>query len=140
MKKNTTGWFFERASSLLLILLLAIHFFIIHFQSPEKNAGFHGAIFLRLSSPLWQLFYLVFLSALIYHGFYGLWGIAIEYIKRTRLLDAIGAALLIASLALWAAGIFILVNSQMLLANPPALCYKCHLKGSIPSERALRIN
>ncbi len=138
LKNRAAGWFLERAGSVALIFLLAVHFFVIHFQGPEKNAGFHGEIFLRLSNPLWWVFYIVFLSALIYHGFYGLWGLAIEYVRRAHLLKAIRVFLLAASLALLASGIFILVNSQQLLANPPALCYKCHARGSIPSSRAMR--
>ncbi len=143
-KKLAAGWFLGRASGLLLVLLLAVHFTVIHFERggqekiPGRSAGFHGAVFLRLSHPLWWVFYAVFLSAALYHGFYGLRGIAAEYIRRERLLASIRAGLLAASIALWAAGMLILVNSQLLLANPPALCYKCHARGSIPSCRAIR--
>ncbi len=142
-KTGAAGWFFERASGLLLVLLLAVHFIVVHFQGggqavPGRGAGFHGAVFLRLSDPLWWAFYAVFLSAVLYHGFYGLRGIAVEYIRRQRLLSAAKAGLLALCLALWVAGMFVLVNSQLLLANPPALCYKCHARGSIPSYRAIR--
>ncbi|MDA8086703.1 MAG: hypothetical protein M0Z75_08390 [Nitrospiraceae bacterium] len=149
IKNRMAGWFLERASALVLVLLLAVHFIVIHFHgSGGKIAGingdfFHGAVFLRLSRPGWWAFYIIFLSAVIYHGFYGLWGIAVEYVKRERkkqkLLGAIRAGLFAVSLLLWVLGIFILVNSQLILANPPALCYKCHARGSIPSSRALRL-
>ncbi len=135
---GATGFFLERASAILLVFLLAAHFIVIHFQGAGEDAWSHGAIFLRLSSPLWLVFYIIFLSVLLYHGFYGLWGIAVEYVRRVSLLAAIRACLVAVSLALWASGIFILANSQMLLANPPALCYKCHARGSIPSYRAMR--
>ncbi|MDA8325215.1 MAG: hypothetical protein M0033_03260 [Nitrospiraceae bacterium] len=137
MKGRTLFWFLERASGAALAFALAVHFMIIHFKGPD--AFQHGNIFLRLSRPSWLAFYLVFLSALIYHGSYGLWGIAVEYVKGAGALKTVKTLLLMAATALFAAGLWVLADSQILLSNPPGRCYRCHAKGSIPSGRALKI-
>lgn len=130
-------WLLERASGAALIAALAVHFLIIHFKGPD--AFQHGHIFLRLSKPKWWAFYLVFLLALIYHGFYGLWGIAVEYVRAAGALRAAKTIILAVAAALLVAGFWMLAETQLLLSNPPGRCYKCHAKGSISSEKALRI-
>ena len=40
----------------------------------------------RLSNPYWKVFDLCFLVTILFHGFNGLWGIALEYIRSVRLL------------------------------------------------------
>ncbi|MDA8155784.1 MAG: hypothetical protein M0Z52_04935 [Actinomycetota bacterium] len=141
MKKAAFGWLLSRASAVVLVAGLAVHFSANHFGRP--NASEHGIVMMRLAHPGWMAFYAVFLLAIIYHAAYGLWGIALEYLKKGRVLSAVKSALVILSALLVIAGLWILSDTQMLLANPPAPCYKCHSAGStagtIPSGRALRI-
>ncbi len=125
----------------MLVAGLAVHFFANHFERPDASE--HGVVMMRLSHPGWMAFYAVFLLAIIYHAAYGLWGIALEYLKKERVLSAVKSALIILSAIMVIAGVWILSDTQMLLASPPAPCYKCHKAGSaagaIPSGRALRI-
>ena len=137
MKKPFFGFSLSRVSAIMLVAGLAAHFLANHFGPP--NASEHGVVLLRLSHPAWMAFYVVFLLAIIYHAAYGLWGIAVEHLKRQRVLAAVKSGLLVLSAALIIFGIWILADTQALLANPPGSCYKCHAAGSIPSDRAIKI-
>jgi succinate dehydrogenase hydrophobic membrane anchor protein len=103
--KGVLGWFLQRASGVVLVAGMAWHFYTMHFAGPEALS--YDAVRARFDSPLWVVFNALFLVAVIYHGFGGLWGIALEYLRGTALNMARG--LIIASAAgLAIAGFYIL--------------------------------
>ncbi len=106
--KEVTQWLLQRITGLLLFIWLMIHFYVMHFEDP--SAIKHTSIIERLSNPYWITFDLFFLAILSYHGFNGLWGMAIEYIQSERLLRT--TRILITSLAIIAfmSGVFLIVK------------------------------
>ncbi|MBI5199832.1 MAG: hypothetical protein HZA09_07455 [Nitrospirae bacterium] len=68
----------------------------MHFSDPSVTE--HTYIIERFSNPYWITFDIFFLAILSYHGFNGLWGMAIEYIQSERLLRVV--RILITSLAI----------------------------------------
>ena len=98
-------WLIQRITGAVLFLGLAVHFYVMHFIGPEQLT--YEAVSARLADPAWIAFNIAFLLSAIYHGFNGLWGIAIEYLKGGALSAAKGAVLLSAA-GLSAVGIYIL--------------------------------
>lgn len=104
--KGLLGWLLQRISGVLLIVGLIIHFSIMHYSGPEQIK--YELVLRRISSPYWKTFDLLFLSLIIYHGFNGVWGIAIEYISSKKLLRFSRVLILTLALLLFAIGIYIL--------------------------------
>ncbi|MFO0754008.1 MAG: succinate dehydrogenase, hydrophobic membrane anchor protein [Thermodesulfovibrionales bacterium] len=103
------GWLFQRVTGVLLVAGLAVHFLVMHFSGPEKIT--HAVVLERISSPWWKTFDVVFLSAALYHGFNGLWGLAEEYIRPAGLRRAAKTALFLLAAVLYAVGISIVALS-----------------------------
>ncbi len=76
--KGVMWWLFQRVTGVVLIACLAIHFGVMHFSGGQQIS--HEFVFRRISSPYWKAFDLVFLTSVIFHGFNGLWGLALEYV------------------------------------------------------------
>ncbi len=99
-------WLLQRVSGVILVAGLLIHFYLMHFSGPEQLT--YASVTNRLSNPFWIAFNVIFLLSAIYHGFNGLWGIALEYVSSLRLLRFFQTFILIAASALSATGIYIL--------------------------------
>ena len=91
---------------MLLVAGLLIHFIIMHFSGPGQIT--YAFVSERLNSPFWRTFDLLFLLSVIYHGFNGLWGIALEYAGSAKLLKALQALILASAFGLAGVGIYIL--------------------------------
>ena len=77
--KGILGWLLQRVSGLVLLAGLIVHFSVLHYSGPEE-AKFEFVLG-RLSNPYWRAFDMVFLISVVFHGFNGLWGIAVEYVR-----------------------------------------------------------
>jgi len=82
--KGIAGWLIQRITGLILIAGLIVHFSVMHFSGPSQIT--FDVVIRRLSNPYWKVFDLCFLVTILFHGFNGLWGIALEYIRSVRLL------------------------------------------------------
>ncbi|MEW5745100.1 MAG: succinate dehydrogenase, hydrophobic membrane anchor protein [Nitrospirota bacterium] len=102
------GWLLQRVTGVLLVAGLAVHFFVMHYSGAGQIG--YEAVVQRLSNPCWKAFDMLFLVAAVYHGFNGLWGMAIEYVRSAGLLKLLQVALLVTSTLLIAAGIYILTS------------------------------
>ncbi len=103
--KETIGWLLQRVSGLFLIGGLITHFFVMHFSGHEKVT--YEVVIKRLSSPGWMAFDVLFLSIVIYHGFNGLWGIALEYLRPGKLLKFCQSLIITCASLLMLVGIYI---------------------------------
>jgi len=104
--RGVTAWLFQRVTGVLLLAGLLMHFYVMHFAGPE-NIGFE-AVSRRLESPLWIAFNVLFLLSALYHGFNGLWGMAVEYVPQGRPLRTAKSILLGAASGLMVVGLYIL--------------------------------
>ncbi|MCL5022389.1 MAG: hypothetical protein M1497_03315 [Nitrospirae bacterium] len=104
--KGVTLWLLHRITGLLLIAGLAVHFAVMHFSGPEGIT--HEVVLRRLSNPWWIAFNLAFLAAAIYHGFYGLRGLAVEYVGSLRLQRVCLWLIVVTASLLMGTGIYIL--------------------------------
>lgn len=92
---RAAGWLLHRLTGLFLVLGLIVHFSKMHYG---------------LSAPYGTPFKMIFLSSVIYHGFYGSWGLAVEYIGPTRLLRACQIFILLSASFLTIVGVYIITG------------------------------
>lgn len=100
------GWLFQRISGMVLFAGLVIHLYTMHYIGHEQVK--HELVIKRLSDPYWVAFNFIFLISVIYHGFNGIWGIALEYISSKGLLKVSQSLILAMASLLLATGIYIL--------------------------------
>lgn len=106
--KEVTQWFLQRVTGFFLFLGLVIHLYIMHFE--DHSAIEHASITERFSNPYWITFDIFFLAILSYHGFNGLSGIAIEYIRSERLLRAVRILIILLSIVAFSWGVFVIIK------------------------------
>ncbi len=100
------GWLFQRFTGVILIAGLILHFSVMHF-SGEGQINYEIVV-RRLSSLWWKGFDLIFLLAIVSHGFNGLWGIALEYAGSDRKLKFFEAVIILSIISLLATGVYII--------------------------------
>lgn len=85
MNVNNTGfwsWYLQRLTGIFLVFGMVIHIIVIHFSGEEIS---FISVAQRLTSPAWLIFDILLLGACLYHGFNGIWSIALDYNPRTGL-------------------------------------------------------
>jgi succinate dehydrogenase / fumarate reductase membrane anchor subunit len=101
-RTGSTGWLLQRASGLLLFVLVVAHFVLTHFMGPEKRL--YDDVARRFAGPLWKAFDLGLLTLALAHGWYGIWGIAQDYLRSGAVRVLALVCCLAAALALFSLG------------------------------------
>ena len=104
MYRNVIGWYLQRITGALLVVLLAAHFWVEHFLSVELRRGdlSYEAILSRIANPVWQFIDIAFLLVALYHGLNGLRNIILDYSRvGRRAAQALSAVLVVMGLV-WA--------------------------------------
>lgn len=78
MKGNLWAWIFQRISAVVLLVLVAVHFGIMHFVDPTVEITFADSS-LRLQGALYFLVDAGLLTLGIYHGLNGVRNIILDY-------------------------------------------------------------
>jgi succinate dehydrogenase cytochrome b556 subunit len=86
MYRSVIGWYLQRITGALLVVLLAAHFWVEHFMSAELRRGdlSYEVILHRISNPIWQFIDIAFLLVGLYHGLNGLRNILLDYSRIGR--------------------------------------------------------
>jgi succinate dehydrogenase / fumarate reductase membrane anchor subunit len=105
--KEAAGWLLQRVTGAFLLAGVLFHFFFMHFTGPEKIT--YEVVIQRLSSPWWRTFDIIFLSTAIFHGFNGLWGLVLEYIRGDKLRGVTQVLILVSAAVLFVTGIYIVM-------------------------------
>ena len=81
MLRNAYEWYFQRITGGLLLVLLAMHFWVEHFMTAPVRRGdlTFQVIASRISNPLWQAIDIGFLLVALFHGLNGLRNIILDY-------------------------------------------------------------
>lgn len=101
---GTMLWLLQRLTGVMLFAGFCVHFYVMHFSGSGQLD--YEAVSARLAEPSWVAFNLIFLASALYHGFNGLWGIAVEHL-RGRALRAAQAGIGLSATGLLAAGVWI---------------------------------
>ncbi len=104
--KVVIAWTLHRLAGVLLVLMLVVHFLVMHFLGQEARISY-DIVIRRLSGTWWKAFDLAFISLVLYHGFYGMWGIAIEYVHKKSLLNVCKGAIVASVVGLLITAIYI---------------------------------
>ncbi|RMG57938.1 MAG: succinate dehydrogenase [Deltaproteobacteria bacterium] len=75
------GWFYQRLSGLVLIVLLLVHWGIMHHGPKTADGIEYLDVATRLATPFWKTFDLLFLVLGIFHGMNGLLMIVRDYVR-----------------------------------------------------------
>ncbi len=76
---GSLNWFVQRVSGLVLIVMLLVHFGMMHYVWAEDGTLTFEIVKERLQNPLWKTFDLVFLLLAIYHGLNGAWQVLLDF-------------------------------------------------------------
>ncbi len=107
---GATAWFLQRLSGLVLVVLLLVHFAVLHggdgVVTYEKVAS-------RLATPAWKTFDLLFLVLGIFHGMNGLLMVIRDYATAGWKRGALYAAVVVAALAALVLGCLTVIPFQV---------------------------
>ncbi len=107
------GWFYQRLSGLVLLILLLIHWGMMH-NTPQAADGIQYIdVATRLASPFWKTFDLLFLILGIFHGMNGLLMIVRDYVKVPWQRGAIYSVVVILGLVLLILGTLTVLPFQV---------------------------
>jgi succinate dehydrogenase hydrophobic anchor subunit len=88
------GWKLQRVTGAWLLLMVPAHMLFMHLNPAIGHDA--QVILARMSHPLMKLVDLTLVWGVLFHGGYGLWSIAGDYLRAGPLRSALGAALLAA--------------------------------------------
>ena len=72
------SWFLQRVSGLFLVYALAVHLWTVHVVDSGRLSW--EVITARLQDgSSWTIYYLLFIPAVVFHAFNGVWGIVLDY-------------------------------------------------------------
>lgn len=91
------GWLLQRVSAVLLVVVLGVHLWILHFASEPAVLTVAG-VSLRLKSLSYALVDCTLLAVALYHGLYGLRSVIFDYVTGDRSRRTI-------SLIIWVVGV-----------------------------------
>src|SRR5713226_7725746 len=104
MCRSVIGWYLQRITGALLIVLLVAHFWVEHFMSANLRRGdlTYEAILGRISNPVWQVIDISFLLIALYHGLNGLRNIVLDYSRIGVRAARVITVVLVTAGAVWA--------------------------------------
>lgn len=102
-------WVFQRVSAILLLLVLIVHFWILHYKDPGIIV-YYGNVAFRLKTALFLSVDSILLAAGLFHGMNGLNNILLDYGVRPSLRTAAAVILTAAGLGLFVLGIYSLLH------------------------------
>jgi succinate dehydrogenase / fumarate reductase membrane anchor subunit len=102
-------WFFQRISSVGLIVVLLFHMVVLHYVDPSAEITLADTE-LRLQSVLFVLVDSFLLAFALFHGLNGVRNVAYDYFPKPGTRKALSILLLIVGLAVFVWGAFVLVN------------------------------
>lgn len=110
--RETRFWLLSMASTVVILVLLAVHFAVMHFspafldQSVSQARSF-SEVMARGKSGLQLGSYVLFLAVTLYHGMYGLRGVILELPSADRFRRPITWALAIIGLIAFVYGSYV---------------------------------
>jgi succinate dehydrogenase hydrophobic anchor subunit len=110
--RETRLWLLSLGCTSVIIVLLGLHFAIMHYSPVFTGQSIEGArsfqVMLERGRSLAQfVVYILFLAAALYHGLYGLRGILIELPIARQRARLVSGGLLLLGLAFFAYGTYV---------------------------------
>ncbi len=82
--RESRYWILFLASGVLMLFLLGIHLFLMHFSAMTGASDplQYSAVIARSNSLTWKITYMVLLILALYHSLYGLRSIVLEVVNH----------------------------------------------------------
>ncbi len=106
-------WFYQRITGIFLVVVLLVHFTVMHFIGTGEID--YKTVAPRLASPYWKTFDLAFLIFALYHGMAGLWVIVDDYVHKD------GWRIVIYSTIILAGFIFLILGALTIITFTPKI-------------------
>ncbi len=106
---GAAAWFLQRLSGLVLVVLLLVHFAVLH---GGDGVVTYGKVASRLATPEWKTFDLLFLVLGIFHGMNGLLMVIRDYAAPGWKRGAFYAAVVVAGAVLLILGCLTIIPFQ----------------------------
>jgi len=101
-----TGWFFQRVTAAFLVVVLAFHFFLLHFVNHAYEVSFLGTQ-ARMANVGYLLTMVLFLVTAAFHGVNGVYNALVNQGLKGTQKKVILAVLTLAGVALVAQGTYV---------------------------------
>lgn len=108
------SWLFMRVSGVVLLVMVLLHFAIMHLFTPIELVNFSFVV-ARWSNPLWRVYDLVLLSLALVHGMNGLRIVADDYVHSRP------ARLVVMTLIYSITFLFLVLGAEVIFAFQPPL-------------------
>jgi len=110
--RETQWWVLSLASTAVILVLLAIHFAVMHFSPVFLDQSVHEArglveVVTRGRAAAWMVTYVLFLAVALYHGLYGLRNIVLELPLADSWRRPVSLIILVLGLVLFAYGAYV---------------------------------
>jgi succinate dehydrogenase / fumarate reductase membrane anchor subunit len=105
-QRGLWGWLFQRITGAYLVFGLIVHVIVTHFVTRSVTFEWVSE---RLQNGWWLAFDLSLLFVAFYHGFNGLWGIALDFNPSPKWRRAIAWGLFAVAVGWVIYGIFVLI-------------------------------
>ena len=93
------SWLLQRVSGLFLVYALGVHLWTVHVVDSGRLNW--EVITARLQDgSSWTIYYLLFIPAVVFHAFNGIWGIVLDYDPPASLRRPLQVMFLISGFAL----------------------------------------
>lgn len=102
-------WVFQRLSAILLLIVLMVHFWILHYKDPGTIV-YYGNVAFRLKTALFLSVDSVLLAAGLFHAMNGLNNILLDYGVTPSVRATAAWILAVAGLGLFVLGIYALIH------------------------------
>lgn len=78
-RSGAFAWLFQRVSGVTLIVILGVHFILLHYSGAGKIS--YDTVAPRLADPYYKAFQLLFLAMAVYHCMNGLKLVLDDYVS-----------------------------------------------------------
>ena len=82
-RSGSLAWLGQRVTGVALVLILGVHFILLHFSGSGPIS--YDTVAPRLADPYYKAFQLLFLCLALYHAMNGLKLVIDDYVKRDGL-------------------------------------------------------
>ncbi len=124
--RESTLWFGQLLAGAVILILLALHMFIMHLDALMVLLGLshrdpidQEIVFARSQQIFFMITYILLLGAALYHGLYGLRTILFELTLSRALERAVSLILTVSGLALFAYGAYAAVVIYLMKEAQP---------------------